>query len=159
MLIYVIIPILLIFITFIITFYLINKKKKEINKKIDELASGVVEYTPEEFFDLRNFSFGGKNKPKYTLTKNFAGVYIIYNKTKDMYYIGQSLKILNRVNNHFTGKGNGDVYADYKYGDKFTIKMIALDKSGYDSLNALERDIINKYDAFSKGYNKTKGNH
>lgn len=37
--------------------------------------------------------------------------------------------------------------------------MIALDKSGYDSLNALERDIINKYDAFSKGYNKTRGNH
>lgn len=104
MLIYVIIPILLIFITFIITFYLINKKKKEINKKIDELASGVVEYTPEEFFDLRNFSFGGKNKPKYALTKNFAGVYIIYNKTKDMYYIGQSLKILNRVNNHLLAK-------------------------------------------------------
>ena len=67
-------------------------------------------------------------------------------------------EVLNRVNSHFTGKGNGDVYADYKYGDYFTIKMIALDKSGYTSLNELERNTIMTYDAFASGYNKTRGN-
>ena len=36
--------------------------------------------------------------------------------------------IFDRVNAHFTGKGNGDVYADYKYGDEFIIKMISLEK-------------------------------
>ena len=138
--------------------YYVNKKKEEINKKIDGLASGVEELTPEEFFKLRNFSFGGRGRPSYARTRNFAGVYIIFNKTKNMYYVGQAQKILDRVNNHFTGKGNGDVYADYKYGDSFTIKMIALEGSGFETLNELERCTIQKYDAFSKGYNKTRGN-
>ena len=66
--------------------------------------------------------------------------------------------MLNRVNAHFTGKGNGDVYADFKYGDKFTIKMISLEKSGYTTLNELERNTIMTYDAFASGYNKTRGN-
>lgn len=50
------------------------------------------------------------------------------------------------------------MYADYKYGDEFTIKMIALENSGYKTLNELERNTISVYNAFSKGYNKTRGN-
>ena len=152
----------LLFIAIVIYFicvinWIINKRNK-INGKIESLARGVEELTPQEFFKLRNFSFGGRGHPKYALRKNFSGVYIIYNKTKKKYYVGQATKILDRVNNHFTGKGNGDVYADYKYGDLFTIKMIALKNSGYHSLNDLERDAIKKYNSFAKGYNKTRGN-
>lgn len=133
-------------------------KRKEIDTKIEKLAAGVEELTPQQFFYLRNFSFGGRGRPSYARTKNFAGVYILFNKTKNMYYVGQGKHVLDRVNCHFTGKGNGDVYADYKYGDEFTIRMIALQGSGYTSLNALERDTIYKYRAFSRGYNKTRGN-
>ena len=50
------------------------------------------------------------------------------------------------------------MYADYKYGDEFTIKMIALENSGYKTLNELERNTITVYNAFSKRYNKTRGN-
>ena len=154
--------ILLIFIPVVLlcvfAIYYVNKKKEEINKKIDGLARGVEELTPEEFFKLRNYSFGGRGRPSYARKRNFAGVYIIFNQTKNMYYVGQAQKILDRVNNHFTGKGNGDVYADYKYGDTFTIKMIALEGSGFETLNELERCTIQKYNAFSKGYNKTRGN-
>lgn len=88
----------------------------------------------------------------------FSGVYILYNSTKNMYYVGQGKNVLTRVNSHFTGHGNGDVYADYKYGDKFTIKMIELEKSGFSTLNELERNTIMTYDAYSKGYNRTRGN-
>ena len=35
--------------------------------------------------------------------------------------MGQGKAVLDRVNHHFSGRGNGDVYADYKYGDFFTI--------------------------------------
>lgn len=63
-----------------------------------------------------------------------------------------------RVNAHFTGRGNGDVYADYKYGDPFEISMIALENSGFCTLNELERNVIRRYNAFSNGYNKTRGN-
>lgn len=140
----------------IITFRILKKRK--INKQIDELANNTSEMTPEEFMEMRSVSFGGKGRPSYALTKNFAGVYILYNKTKNMYYVGQGKQILNRVNSHFTGKGNGDVYADYKYGDSFSIKMIALENSGFNSLNELERNTITRYNAFSNGYNKTRGN-
>lgn len=135
-----------------------NAKKAEIRQKIEGLANNEIEMTPKEFFKMRNKSFGGQGRPKYSLTHDFEGVYIIYNKTKKMYYVGQAKHILKRVNNHFTGKGNGDVYADYKYGDEFTIKMISLEKSNYSSLNELERHTIMTYDAFAKGYNKTRGN-
>lgn len=89
---------------------------------------------------------------------NFPGVYILHNKTKNMYYVGQGKNVLDRVNCHFNGKGNGDVYADYKYGDIFTIRMIGLENSGYDTLNELERNTIMTYDAYRNGYNKTRGN-
>lgn len=58
----------------------------------------------------------------------------------------------------FKGHGNGDVYADLNYGDRFTVKAIPLSESGYTSLDALERDAIQTYDACECGYNKTKGN-
>lgn len=132
-------------------------KKKRINKKIENLANNTLEMTPEEFFKMRKTSFDSHHS-SYAMKKNFAGVYILFNQTKNMYYVGQGKQIFNRVNAHFTGKGNGDVYADYKYGNKFTIKMIALENSGFSTLNELERNAISKYNAYYKGYNKTRGN-
>ena len=131
-----------------------RKREKEARRKrLRGLKKGTLEVTPEEFFEIRKRKKRGRGR-----VKNFAGVYILYNRTKNKYYVGQGKQVLSRVNSHFMGRGNGDVYADYKYGDKFTIKMIALKKSGYKSLNALERDMIAAYDAFAHGYNKTRGN-
>jgi len=129
-----------------------------IKKKIRELADNALEVTPQEFFKIRNASNGGKGKKHISTRYDFAGVYILYNHTKNMYYVGQGKKVFQRVNNHFTGHGNGDVYADYKYGDDFTIKMIELEGSGFNTLNELERNTIATYNAYSRGYNKTRGN-
>lgn len=121
--------------------FLFSKEREKANKiKSNNL-------TVSEFFDLKKEQQG-----------DFVGVYILYNATKRMYYVGQATKIFFRINQHFTGKGNGDIYADYKYGDIFYIGMIKLSESGYDDLNKLEKDKIKEYDAFEKGYNKTKGN-
>lgn len=149
---------LVIIIVVIISFYLQALEAKEIREQITGLANNTLALTPEEFAEMRNRSFGGRGSPKYSNQYNFAGVYILYNQSKDMYYVGQGKQVLNRVNSHFTGRGNGDVYADYKYGDDWTIRMIALDGSGYDTLNELERHTIGTYDAFEKGYNRTRGN-
>ena len=89
---------------------------------------------------------------------NFPGIYILHNHTQNIYYVGQGQRVLDRVNMHFTGKGNGDVYADYKYGEKFTIKILAIKGSGFDTLNELERHAIDLYDAYENGYNKQRGN-
>lgn len=88
----------------------------------------------------------------------FTGVYILHNETKDMYYVGQSVRVLQRVTQHLTGHGSGDVYADFKYGDRFMVRTVPLVDSGYQSLNDLERDMIMAYDAYENGYNNTRGN-
>lgn len=127
-----------------------------IKHKIKSLADEQTPITPTEFFDLRKKKANGK---KYISTdEDFQGVYILYNETKKLYYVGQSIHVLKRVNAHFTGKGNGDVYADYKYGDNFIIRMIELQNSGFSTLNQLERHAIKTYNAYTKGYNKNRGN-
>ena len=89
---------------------------------------------------------------------DFTGVYVLHNLTKDMYYVGQSIKVIDRVGQHLTGHGNGDVYADFKYGDEFEVSTLSLVGSGYASLNDLERETIAAYDAYDHGYNRTTGN-
>lgn len=148
----------IVFIFIILSFLFQVREQKKIREQIFELANNTLELAPEEFLKMRNKSFGGKGRALYSNNYNFAGVYILHNKSKDLYYVGQGKQVLNRVNNHFTGKGNGDVYADYKYGDYWTIKMIALENSGFNTLNELERYAIETYDSYKKGYNKTRGN-
>lgn len=152
--------IVLIILLIILFALLLNRylKKRKIKKQIHLLANNEISMTPEEFFKMRNKSFGKQGRPHYALQYNYEGVYILYNSTKKMYYVGQAHKVLDRVNAHFTGKGNGDVYADYKYGDQFIIRTIELSKSGFKTLNELERQAIMTYNAYAKGYNKTRGN-
>lgn len=139
------------FLVFYFRMFFLSRTKRKIKK----LASTVTELTPEEFFELRTQKQGSRY---LSSDYNFAGVYILYNKDKSMYYVGQAKSIFSRVNNHFTGKGNGDVYADYKYGDRFTIKLLPLKNSGFSNLNDLEREAISTYNSYAKGYNKTRGN-
>lgn len=104
--------------------------------------------TPDQFFKLRK-----------QISGDMVGVYVIYNKNRKKYYVGQATRLFFRVNQHLTGHGNGDVYADFKRGkDKFTVKLIPLVNSGYYDLDLLEKDMIKKYNAYEQGYNKTRGN-
>lgn len=145
---------------FILTEFQAQQKRKIIDETLEKLSEESLELTPEEFMELREQKiYGRKYEGYYSLTHNFAGIYILHNVTKDKYYVGQSKTVLNRVNMHFTGKGNGDVYFDYRSGDSFTIKMISLEKSGFSDLNSLERNAIAKYNAYYNGYNKTRGNY
>lgn len=136
-----------------------DKRRKEFEEAIDRLLNESAEITPEEFMRIRTAKVhGGKYEPYMSSSRNFAGVYILHNQDRDKYYVGQSKTVFNRVNNHFTGKGNGDVYVDYRNGEHFTIKLIPLMNSGFDSLDSLERYFISYYHAFENGYNKTRGN-
>jgi len=98
------------------------------------------------------------SKRKTNQLRNEAGIYILHNKTRDMYYVGQGDYVVSRAFKHFSGAGQGDVYADYKYGDKFTIQLIYLKGSGFLRLNTLEKTAIEILDAYDYGYNRTHGN-
>ena len=87
--------------------------------------------------------------------KDYSGVYVIKNLNNNSYYIGQSIKILRRVKSHLSGKGNGDVYADYKYGAPLEITLIEIPQ---ERLNEIERLLIQELETNTQGYNRTKGN-
>ncbi len=146
-----IIGFLLLTILFYVIFVIVRFRYRHRHKRrMRKLLHGKKELTVEEFFDIR--------QEDYVDAPNFEGVYILFNRSRNLYYVGQSLRVFSRVNSHFTGKGNGDVYADYIYGDDFRIRMISLKGSGYRNLDDLERETIERYDAYAKGYNRTKGN-
>lgn len=110
----------------------------------------------EKFLRMRNVR---NDKNKLASEKfNVKGVYILHNISRRKYYVGQAHKLLSRVNGHLTGKGNGDVYADYIYGDRFRVRFIRFRGKAFKSLNEMERFYIDKYHAQNAGYNKTVGN-
>ena len=125
--------------------FILNRQRKKRREAVFGLASNHAEVTVDEFLALGN-------------GYDFTGVYILHNTTEGIYYVGQSVRVMQRVRQHFTGHGNGDVYADYKYGHRFTVKVISLTSSGYSSLDDLERDMIEAHYAYSHGYNKQRGN-
>lgn len=67
--------IILILLVQFLFFVLKIRKKRNIRNKIRELANNTTEITPEEFFKIRNKSFGGKGNPLYSNNYNFTGVY------------------------------------------------------------------------------------
>ena len=85
------------------------------------------------------------------------GVYIIWNKTKNLYYIGQSYNIFKRVaGGHFDLKcqcKNLLFYDDYKNHNKFFVTFIECERQ---NLNKIERETIQLYSKHL--YNKTHGN-
>lgn len=86
------------------------------------------------------------------------GAYVLTNMRTKKSYVGQSVNIVSRVNSHLTGSGNGSIYADHVKGDKFTVKLIPIEKTNFSRLNDLERVLIASYDSFHNGYNRTRGN-
>lgn len=122
----------------------------ENKERVRSLVGGRAEISATEFLALR--AAGSMSSGEFT------GIYVLHNTARDMFYVGQSVRVLQRISQHFTGHGNGDVYADFRNGDKFTVQTISLAESGYQSLNDLERDAITAFNAYSRGYNHTRGN-
>ena len=120
--------------------------RKEREERFISTINRAIEVTPEELFALRKNSEGSQKL-------NFLGVYIIINQTKNKCYVGQSAKILNGVHSHFTGRGNSLIYADFRNGDKFIIKLIDYENSEYLSIEYLKRKCIDRFRAYPKGYN------
>ncbi|MCY8940261.1 GIY-YIG nuclease family protein, partial [Peribacillus frigoritolerans] len=106
--------------------------------------------------------------------RNFAGIYIIHNRLKDIYYVGQSKGVFGRAYQHFVtnpaenkARYEGtvefnlpEIYDDYRSGNKFNISLIPLKNTSFSTLDELERNAISAYNASVEygGYNRTHGN-
>jgi hypothetical protein len=84
-------------------------------------------------------------RPKKRKVKRLIGYHEIY--------VGQSVNMYRRVFNHFTGHGNGDVYADVKYQRHVFVKFIPCSP---EQLNNYEKCLISQYNT-TTSYNRTKG--
>lgn len=95
--------------------------------------------------------------------EKIVGCYIIRNKEKDKYYVGQSKDVIKRLKQHFKGTiPNNIIFAEDYYSssmdksDLFEVKILPC--ATKDDLDRTEKQLIEKYDAFNSGYNGTNGN-
>jgi len=165
----VIIPILafVIFLTFIIfrkrsRHARVRRNLKRRNKQIRNIIfSG--EFVPyQEFMDnwISERTDQGNAGFKYN---DGPGCYVILvfdedNDSDDLndyddVYVGQSVNVCKRVHNHFTGKGNGNIFADIRAGRDVYVGITRCDET---ELNDMEIDLIRAFHA-TTSYNNTKG--
>lgn len=143
------------------------KNKGKVRKELDKLRK-MIKVTPQELIELKDKSVRG-----ILGIKNFAGIYIIHNSVKDIYYVGQSESVFDRAYMHFvtnpeeikgryelTVKFNlPEIYIDYSSGDEFNISLIPLENTSFSSLNELEGYAIVAYNSLvPDGYNRVMGN-
>lgn len=146
----------------------IKDREKETRKKIDAeivaFNAKVEEITPlpssfipdDAFIPLK--AFVGMEYSK------IVGCYIIRNREKNKYYVGQSKDVMKRIRQHFHGTmPNNIIFAEDYFSstypnkeDLFEFKIIPCETK--DELDKTERDLIEQYDAFNSGYNGTNGN-
>lgn len=109
-----------------------------------------LEWLPSKIFLSRGIELKGKK-----------GIYIIWNESKNKYYVGQSKDLYSRIClQHFNNESgeckNPHFRDDYNGGDIFSICMLECQTK--DELDNLEKEYIDLFDSFYNGYNKTGGN-
>lgn len=145
-----------------------NSNKGTVRKELDDLRKKMIKFTPQELLELRN-----KNLRENRGIENFSGIYVIHNRVKDIYYVGQAERVFDRAYQHFFINAASkkerhelnvrfnlpEIYNDYNLGDKFSISLIPLESTSFSSLNELEDNAIRAYDSLiPKGYNRNPGN-
>lgn len=108
-------------------------------EKLLGLHQSLLEDDPQIAASVEEFM---SQRKALTQQGEITGIFIVHNASKDLYYVGQSTKAIDRAAIQFLGRGNCDVYADYKYGDSFSVRIIPLLGSGYESLNEFKRAAI-----------------
>lgn len=147
---------------------LIKNKSKEIQRKIG-IKNNEYNLKLSKIYPLANIV---KGDDTFIPLKNFSGLkyeqivgcYIIHNKEKDKYYVGQSKDIMKRLKQHFkhTTPINPIFLEDYytsQYANKedlFEVKIIKC--ATKDELDKTEKQLIYDYDSWNNGYNGTSGN-
>lgn len=146
----------------------INKKEKEFESKKELRLS---EYN-KKLLEVKPLSSVASNNGNFTMLKLFSGleyekiigVYVIHNKEKDKYYVGQSKDVMKRIRQHFNGTiPKNSIFAEDYYTSQmknrdniFELKITRCETK--DELDSLEKKLIYEYDSWNNGYNRTSGN-
>lgn len=86
-------------------------------------------------------------------------IYLIHNTITKKFYVGQTIDIKKRINEHFTGKGSKPLYKSIlKQGARGYEVYILNTAYSKSELNRQEAFYIQKYQAADYGYNIERGN-
>lgn len=98
-------------------------------------------------------------KNSYNLNE-FTGIYIIYNKNKNKYYVGQGKKTIQRCIRHFLPNDNAPaIKKDFDNGNEFYVNFIKFNGTDFETLDELEYEYIGICNAVEPhGYNHVRGN-
>ena len=134
----------------------INDLQKSFELKLTEIETLATSVESSDYIPLKVIS-----GLEY---KKIIGCYIIHNKERDKYYVGQSKDVMKRLKQHFRGTTpNNIIFAEDYFNstmaskeDIFEVRIIPLNTK--DELDRTEARLIEEYEANTKGYNSTKGN-
>lgn len=134
-----------------------NSRLNEYNKKLSEVKPLSNMVSQDESFTMLKL-FSGLEYER------IIGVYVIHNKEKDKYYVGQSKDVMKRIKQHFNGTiPKNAIFAEDYYTSQmenrdniFELKIIRCETK--DELDSLEKKLIYEYDSWNSGYNGTSGN-
>ena len=124
----------------------------------------VYKRTKDELRDKLRAKFDTKTwEPLETILnkvdKGNIGTYVLYNETKNKYYVGQAKETFKRIREHFKIE---QIALDHRDGDVIKVKILnATDASELYTeyrIDHLEKTAIEVFDASKSGYNKTTGN-
>lgn len=121
---------------------------------LGRLISGEEEVPVEEFlemYDLRMYDFESKQDDiKFMKKWDFPGAYILHNCSRNTYHIGVSGSVLRKADREFRGYECQAVYEDWKEKDVFTIRIVRLEESGYNNIDLLFNDLVQKYGTYER---------
>lgn len=87
-----------------------------------------------------------------------CGIYIITNSITNRQYVGQSVDIMNRWNQHEYSDAKSELYEDIKKYGLINFKFQILEECSPRVLDEHEYFWINELDTYENGYNNTRGN-
>lgn len=128
-------------------------KKIKLSAPIIKKSLDLKENVPIEDFlriyNTRTYDIINKqNDIKIFKKIDFKGIYILRNNTKSKCYVGNASSVFKKVERHFRGYENQEIYTEWKKGDQFFVNIIKFENSGYDNIDLLERDIKEAYNAY-----------
>lgn len=127
---------------------------KSLKSKVKKLEK--IKIDNPEFVSLKQIPFIQYEK--------IIGCYVIRNTENGKCYVGQSKDVIKRIKQHFHGTvPNNTIFSEDYYmsklkdkSDLFEVKVYpCIDKSELDDT---ERTLIEKYNSYENGYNRTSGN-
>lgn len=131
------ISLILLFILDIIYAHLRRKMGAE---NINRIFYSPNEVSAENFLEFRKEMGYGKD---------LKGVFVLFDKTRDMNYVKQTKHMFKEVENYFFNFSGDNEFLieDIKNGNEYFIKFFPFELSGYSKNEELELDLVRRYNA------------